>query len=83
MSDGSRGCFKFGCFGCLTVIGLGVGIVLCRKPQLSPILAPIYAVVEGVFLGSLITNLSLPGTPWFSGLGIAVGNTGEALCLVN
>lgn len=32
----------------------------------------------GVFLGSLITNLSLPETPWATGLGIAVGNTAEA-----
>ncbi len=28
MSDGKKGCFKIGCFGCLTVIGLGVGVVL-------------------------------------------------------
>lgn len=35
------------------VLCLGFGFVLAGKPQLSPILAPIYAIVEGVFLGSL------------------------------
>jgi uncharacterized YccA/Bax inhibitor family protein len=35
------------------VICLGVGFVLGGKPQLAPIVAPIYAIVEGLFLGSL------------------------------
>ena len=35
------------------VICLGIGFLLGGKPQLAPIVAPIYAIVEGVFLGSL------------------------------
>lgn len=37
---------------CLTT--LGVVIFACTKPKLSPILAPIYASLEGVFLGQLV-----------------------------
>lgn len=39
------------------VLCLGFGFVLAGKPQLSPILAPIYAAVEGLFLGSLTAVL--------------------------
>lgn len=35
------------------VLCLGFGWLLCGKPQLSPVVAPIYAIVEGIFLGSL------------------------------
>lgn len=35
------------------VICLGIGFLLAGKPQLAPIVAPIYAIVEGLFLGSL------------------------------
>ncbi len=34
------------------VICLGMGFILGGKPQLSPYLAPVYAIVEGVFLGA-------------------------------
>jgi len=30
---------------------LGFGFFLCRKPQLAMVIGPIYAVIEGVFLG--------------------------------
>jgi uncharacterized YccA/Bax inhibitor family protein len=39
------------------VLCLGFGFLLAGKPQLSPVIAPIYAVVEGVFLGSLTAAL--------------------------
>jgi uncharacterized YccA/Bax inhibitor family protein len=34
------------------VICLGIGWKLCRQPALAKVLGPIYAVVEGVFLGA-------------------------------
>jgi uncharacterized YccA/Bax inhibitor family protein len=34
------------------IIGLGIAFLLAGKPALSPIIAPIYAVVEGTFLGA-------------------------------
>jgi uncharacterized YccA/Bax inhibitor family protein len=34
------------------VICLGMGFILRGKPQASPYLAPVYAIVEGVFLGA-------------------------------
>jgi uncharacterized YccA/Bax inhibitor family protein len=45
------------------VIGLGIAITLAFKPLLANILAPIYAIVEGVFLGliSVIFNTLYPG----------------------
>ncbi|MGI9014642.1 MAG: Bax inhibitor-1/YccA family protein [Phycisphaerales bacterium] len=35
------------------VLVLGFGFVLCRKPKLAAVIGPIYAVVEGIFLGGL------------------------------
>jgi len=35
------------------VVTLGVGFAMAGKPALAPILAPIYAVVEGAFLGGV------------------------------
>lgn len=49
------------------VICFGVGLVLSRKPQLAVTLAPVYAMVEGVFLGALSSALDL----WLEGLKIA------------
>lgn len=34
------------------IVGLGIGFVLCGKPQLAVWLAPVYAVVQGIFLGA-------------------------------
>jgi len=39
------------------VICLGFGFLLAGKPQLSAVMAPIYAVAEGVFLGALTASL--------------------------
>jgi uncharacterized YccA/Bax inhibitor family protein len=39
------------------VICIGLGFLLAGRPQLSPIFAPIYAIVEGLFLGSLTAAL--------------------------
>src|SRR5690606_38830644 len=41
------------------VVCFGVGLVLSRKPQLAVTLAPVYAMVEGVFLGALSSALDL------------------------
>jgi uncharacterized YccA/Bax inhibitor family protein len=35
------------------VICLGIGFVIGGKPQLAVYLAPVYAIVEGVFLGAV------------------------------
>ena len=35
------------------IICLGFYFLLAGKPQLSPVVAPIYAIVEGVFLGAV------------------------------
>ena len=35
------------------LIVLGFGFFLCKRPELAKIVAPIYAVVEGIFLGAL------------------------------
>lgn len=34
------------------VISLGIGFALCGRPSWSPVIAPVYAVSEGVFLGA-------------------------------
>jgi uncharacterized YccA/Bax inhibitor family protein len=34
------------------LICLGIGFVLAGRPQLSPVISPIYAIVEGAFLGA-------------------------------
>ncbi len=61
-------------------IVLGMGFVLRGKPQLAPVIGPIYAVVEGVFLGSLTRMLDgvLAGIPALKGAvaaGQAAGST--------
>lgn len=45
------------------ILGLGIAIALAFKPIWSPTLAPLYAVVEGVFLGaiSIIFETLYPG----------------------
>lgn len=40
-------------WGATLVVGLGVGFIVFGKPAIAPYLAPVYAVVEGGFLGSL------------------------------
>ncbi len=36
---------------------IGVGIMMCGNPKRAPIMAPIYAVVEGIFLGVMTAAL--------------------------
>jgi len=52
------------------IVCIGVGFVLCGKPQLSPFLAPVYAIIEGVFLGALTAALDsmLASRPGLEGL---------------
>jgi uncharacterized YccA/Bax inhibitor family protein len=39
------------------IVSLGVYFVIAGKPALSPYVAPVYAIVEGVFLGALTAAL--------------------------
>jgi uncharacterized YccA/Bax inhibitor family protein len=45
------------------VLGIGIAITLMFKPLWAPVLAPIYAIVEGYFLGvvSVFFELAYPG----------------------
>src|SRR5688572_11263000 len=45
--------------------GLGVAIIYMFKKQWGPVLAPIYAILEGLFVGSVsaIYNYAYPGLP--------------------
>jgi uncharacterized YccA/Bax inhibitor family protein len=38
---------------CALLIGLGIYFVVFGKPHLAPVLAPIYAIAQGAFLGAL------------------------------
>lgn len=46
--------------------GLLIAIILCFKPLAAPILAPIYALAQGVFLGSLsqVVDSALANNEW-------------------
>jgi uncharacterized YccA/Bax inhibitor family protein len=45
--------------------GLGIAIVMAFKKQWSAVLAPVYAILEGLFVGSVsaIYNYTYPGLP--------------------
>jgi uncharacterized YccA/Bax inhibitor family protein len=59
------------------IVCLGVGFVLSRKAHLAPILAPIYAIVEGAFLGAFTaladTMLASRGLTVAGGVGVQAG----------
>lgn len=56
------------------IVGVGVAIVLAGKPHLASALGPVYAVVEGVFLGSLTAALEsvLQGMGYAAAGGLAL-----------
>lgn len=50
------------------VVGFVLALILCFKPLAAPVLAPIYAVAEGLFVGAVskVTYLQLADKPEYS-----------------
>lgn len=54
---------NFGIILPAAIIGFGFAIATCLKPQWAPITAPLYALIEGVFIGmiSMLIEKQYPG----------------------
>lgn len=67
---GATSTFSVITISCLASMGLGFGlaIYLCRRPAMSKVLAPIYGVIEGFFLGALSAGLDW----WLADMGLGV-----------
>jgi uncharacterized YccA/Bax inhibitor family protein len=81
-SEAGSGNMTSGLFGGAAIGGFIVAMITCFRPTLAPWTAPVYAALEGVFLGSL-SKLVEMRMPQFQGIAIqAVGLTCGTLFLM-